>query len=265
VLPRRPDDGDVESFYAELLRVGRDVEALEALLAERPLTDEGLLTLLRRTVPRLFLEYVVRTDPWSRRPSILTAVITSPRAEKGLCLRLIPQLPWRSLATVAATPWLLSVLRLRAEARLVELLLELKLGERIALARLATRALLTRLIEDPDARVVEASLLNPRLTTDELLVAVGRDTASRQLLESCAASTRWRDVYALRLGLVLQPRTPLALALGQISSLTRRDLLRVTRAAALAPLVRRAAEHVLEVRARGPGPGAGRRDPDPEN
>lgn len=240
---------DVDQLYAELLRVGRDVAAIETLLAERPLTDEVLLTLLRRSVPQPFLEILVRTEPWASRPAVLAAVVTSPRAERALCLRLLPHLRWRSLAVVAATPWLPPMVRLRAEGMLVELLTELKLGERIALARLATRALLARLVQDSDSKVIEASLLNPRLTSDGLLAAIARDTVSRLLLEACATSARWREVYAVRLGLALQPRTPLPIALAQISSLTRRDLLRVSRTPILAPLVCRAAEHVLAVRA----------------
>jgi hypothetical protein len=253
VAPRSSFSEDVDHLYAELLRLGQDAAAIEALLTERPLPDEVLLNVLRRTVPRPFLELLARTEPWAGRPAVLTAVVTSPRAERSLCLRLLPHLPWHSLAVVAATPWLLPIVRLRAEGMLVEQLPELKLGERIALARLATRALLARLVDDLDSKVVEASLLNPRLTTDDLVLAIGRDTASRCLLEACASCARWRETYTVRLGLVLQPRTPLPIALAQISSLTRRDLLRVSRAPTLAPLVCRAAEHVLAVRAGGQG------------
>jgi hypothetical protein len=45
---------------------------------------------------------------------------------------------------------------------------------------------------------------------------------------------------------VLQPRTPLSLALGQLSSLLKRDLERVARTPELAPLVRAAARRVAE-------------------
>jgi hypothetical protein len=49
----------------------------------------------------------------------------------------------------------------------------------------------------------------------------------------------------VRLALVLQPRTPLALALQHISSLVPRDLRRVGEEASLRPLVRAAALEVL--------------------
>jgi len=55
----------------------------------------------------------------------------------------------------------------------------------------------------------------------------------------------------VRLALVLQARTPLAIALAQISSLVKRDLLRVVETAGLRPLVKEAAAAVLERLAEG--------------
>ena len=59
-------------------------------------------------------------------------------------------------------------------------------------------------------------------------------------------SSRWSTNYAVRLALVLQPRTPLPVALLQISSLVPRDLRRVVDTAGLRPLLRAAAGGVLE-------------------
>ena len=63
------------------------------------------------------------------------------------------------------------------------------------------------------------------------------------------ASSRWRERYALRLAIVLQPRAPLALALGQLSSLTTKDLARVAEAPGSRPLVQAAAARVAAARA----------------
>jgi hypothetical protein len=242
---------DVERLQAELIRIGEDVAGVRRLLAETSPSDNAILALLRRAVPRAFLEQVAKTEPWANRPLILTAVVMNPHADKALSLRLLGLLPWRSLATVAATPWISGAIRLRAEALLDTLLADLRLGERIALARIATRPLLLKLVFDTEARVVEASLLNPRLCADDLLNAIRREHPSRILLTEIAASPRWTEVYAVRLALALQPVTPLALALAQISALVPRDLERVAATEGLAPLVQAAALRVLEARARG--------------
>jgi hypothetical protein len=94
--------------------------------------------------------------------------------------------------------------------------------------------------------VLEGGLLNPRLREQDLVTTVRRDDAPRPLLEACSRSTRWSSNYAVRLALVLQPRTPQAVALLQISSLVPRDLRRVAEARDLRPLVRAAARTVLE-------------------
>jgi hypothetical protein len=133
--------------------------------------------------------------------------------------------------------------RVRAEAILVEMLPDMRLGDRIALARLATPAVLRLLLADADRKVSHACLLNPRLREADLVVAL-QGAPAPSLVEEVAASSRWSESYAVRLALVMQPRTPLALCLAQLSSLLRRDLLRVAETAGLAPLVRAAARRL---------------------
>jgi hypothetical protein len=250
VAPAERTQDDVERLHAELLRIGEDANGVRQLLAEACPSDNAVLALLRRAVPRAFLEQVAKTEPWADRPLLLTAVVMNPRADKALSLRLLSLLPWRSLASVAATPWISSPIRMRAEALLDVLLPDLRLGERIALARIATRPVLLKLVVDVDPKVVEAGLLNPRLSAEDLLNGIRREQPSRVLLGEAAASPRWMEVYAVRLALALQPLTPLALALAQITALNPRDLERVAATEALVPLVRAAAQRVLEGRRR---------------
>jgi hypothetical protein len=174
--------------------------------------------------------------------------VTSPRAPRALCLRLVGALSWRELADVAATMRLPAAVRARAESLLGDSLAEMRLGDRITLGRIATPPVLSRLLVDGDPRVVSAALQNPRLREEDLVRAVRRDDVPRPLVEGAAGSPRWRVSYAVRLALVLQPRTPLALALLQISSLVPRDLHRVAADTALRPLVRAAAASVLDRR-----------------
>jgi hypothetical protein len=211
-----------------------------------PIEEPVLVAVLRRAVPAAFLEELAATRPWSERGRVLAAVVMSPRAPRALCLLLVGALAWRELADVAATMRLPGAVRARAESLLVDGLADMRLGDRITLARLATPAVLPLLLGDADPRVAEAALLNPRLREEDLVRALRRDDVPRALVEAAAASPRWRDAYAVRLALVLQPRTPLALALQQISSLVPRDLQRVGADATLRPLVRAAAAGVLE-------------------
>ena len=235
----------VDALHAALLEAGSRVPRLRELLRE-PIDEQVLMAVLRRAVPAPFLELLAASPPWSERPRVLARVVLSPRAPRSLSLRLLAQLSWRELADVAGAPWVPAGVRLRAEALLREVQRDLRLGDRMTLARLATASVLPLLLVDEDARVTEAALQNPRLREEDLVRVVRRDDVPKILLECCAQSSRWSQDYAVRLALVLQPRTPLPVALLQITSLVPRDLRRIADAAELRPLVRSAAQGVLE-------------------
>ena len=235
---------DVDALFAELLRAGEQEPRLRAALAGSSLDAPSMISLLRRAVPVRFLEIVAATPPYGDDARVLAAVVLNPRVPRPLALRLVSSLFWRDLADVAAGPHVAGAVRLRAEGVLKERLPELRVGEKVTLGKIATPAVLNILLADPDAKVIRACLQNPRLREEDLVTAVGQDAAPRALLEGVPESWRWRDSYAMRLALVLQPRTPLAIALAQISSLLPADLARVAEAPGLAPLVQIAAQRV---------------------
>jgi hypothetical protein len=241
-LKDRPDP--VDAVYADVMRAGAGAEDLAAALGRVREDPTLLVSLLRRPVPVPFLEMVAETAPWSRDPRVLAVVVLNPRTPRALSQRLLPALHWRDLADVAASPRVDPGARVRAEGLLKELLPDLRLGERITLARLATPALLSPMLADPEPRVAESLLLNPRLREEDLVVGLRAAAVPRALLEAAASSPRWRESYAVRLALVLQPRTPLAIALGQISSLLPHDLERVAGTPGIVPVVQAAALRV---------------------
>jgi hypothetical protein len=234
----------VDALFAEALSAGESRPRAREVLARRP-DEEVLASALRRAVPVAFLEEVASTRPWSERPRVLARVVLSPRAPQALSQRLVSALYWRDLAEVAGTPRLPAAVRSRAESLLRDGLGEMRLGDRVTLARLATPALLAPLLADSERQVAESALLNPRLREEDIVVSLRREDVKVVLLEATVACSRWAANYAVRLALVLQPRTPLPLALQQISSLVPRDLRRVAEEAGLRPLLRAAAQEVL--------------------
>ena len=235
---------DAEHLFSQALAAGESRSRAREVLALG--ADERVLAAaLRRAVPVAFLEEVTATRPWSERPHVLARVVLSPKAPQALSLRLVAGLYWRDLAEVAATPRVPAAVRSRAESLLRDGLADMRLGDRVTLARLATPALLPPLLADSERQVTESALLNPRLREEDLVAALRRDDTRAVLVESTVSSSRWAGNYAVRLTLVLQPRTPLAVALHQISSLVPRDLRRVAGEASLRPLVRAAAQEVL--------------------
>jgi hypothetical protein len=235
----------VDALFQDALRAGESRARARELLAAFP--DEAVLAaVLRRAVPLAFLEAVASTSPWCERPRLLARVVLHPRTPRALALRFVGALQWRDLAEVALTSRINAAVRFRAESLLRDGLADTRLGDRVTLARIATPALLPALLADADTRVIDAALHNSRLREQDLVVTLRRADSPRLLAERALLSHRWSASYAVRLALVLQPRTPLPLALLQISSLVPCDLRRVAQQADLPRLVRLAAQGVLE-------------------
>jgi hypothetical protein len=241
--PRRA--AAVDEVHAEILRAGESRPRTRALLTEA-LDEQTLLALLCRSVPVAFLEEVAATPPWNERPLVLARVVLNPRSPRALGLRLVGALHWRELADVAATMRVSGAVRLRAEALLRDQLSQMRFGDRITLARVATPAVLGLLLVDSERRVVLAALENARLREEDLVTALRCDDVAAALVEGASVSPRWSASYSVRLALALQPRTPLAIALQQISGLVPRDLRRVAGEERLHPLVCAAARSLLE-------------------
>lgn len=241
-----PPAPHLDPLYAELLRAGENAADIRGFLTRHQPDDLLLLGLLRRAVPMRFLEFLATTSPWSERPRTLAGVVLNPRTPPSLALRVVQGLLWRDLAEVAHNPRLAAAVRNRAEALLMDQVVDLRTGERVTLAKIATPPVLRLVIADLDRKVSEAALINPRLREEDLLLAIRQSNVPVVLLEEVAASHRWSANYAVRRELVLQPRTPLAVALAQLSSLVARDLLRIADTEGLAPLIQRAALRVAQ-------------------
>jgi len=237
-------EGAVDALFAALMAAGDDARKVREALAAAPPDRTVLLGALRRAVPARTLEVLAATPPWSDDQRLLGAVVLSPKVSRALALRLVGSLFWRDLAEVAVSPRVPAAAKVRAEALLLDVLADLRLGDRITLAKIATPPVLAPLLRDTEARVVEAALINRRLREEDLVTAVRQEAVTRVLIEGLCASPRWRERYAIRLAVVLQPRTPLALALAQVTALLPRDLERVSQDEGLAPLVQLAARRV---------------------
>ena len=76
-------------------------------------------------------------------------MVLSPKAPRALALRLVGSLFWRDLADVAASPHVAAAAKVRAEALLLDAIADLRLGDRITLAKVATPPVLARLCRTP--------------------------------------------------------------------------------------------------------------------
>ena len=114
----------------------------------------------------------------------------------------------------------------------------LTLGERKSLARKPDRDMLARLLLDPHPEVIHRLLANPRLTEDDVIRIATKRPCRADVLAEIARSEKWMHRSRVRLAIVLNPSTPLALAAPIVSLLIRQELKLVAEATALAPMIR---------------------------
>ena len=77
---------------------------------------------------------------------------------------------------------------------------------------------------DPDPRVVQTILGNPRLTEGDVVKLAASRRASPEILKTVAQDTRWVARYQVKLALVSNPTTPTRIVLGLIPYLMKQDL-----------------------------------------
>jgi len=241
----------------ETLRVrlaSAPAEFLRGALANPSLGDEELVLLLRN---RAAEPETLRRIGGDRRRTVNHVVrrllCVHPSTPLVVARNLLPFLSWSDLAEVTRTPSSHAVLRQQAEKLLRARLGELNSGERVALARRATRGLIADLLASDDDRVLRGLLHNGRLIERDAVRIAERSTTGAALLEHLVTASTWGTRRAVRLAVLENPRTPIAVALGLLRRLDPRDLRRVATSSRVPRVVRVGAGRRLEADDRGAG------------
>jgi hypothetical protein len=96
--------------------------------------------------------------------------------------------------------------------------------EKIKLAMRGNKDARTILIRDPVRLVRRCVLQNPRVTDGEVIAVARNRSADEELLRMINEKREWMRNYQVRHALATNPKTPLAVALRHVSSLSERDL-----------------------------------------
>ena len=147
-----------------------------------------------------------------------------PQTPEVRALRFASGLFWRDLLELAGDTRVRPRIRRAAERHLVNRVPGLGAGEKVAIARRAGPLLVAQLRHDPEPRIVDALLENPRLTEGALMPLLSSDTARPEILSLVARHPKWGIRYPIRLALARQRRTPVQTALGILPHLKKQDL-----------------------------------------
>jgi hypothetical protein len=103
-------------------------------------------------------------------------------------------------------------------------IVHMRVGERVKLALKGNREVRAILIRDPVQLIQRFVLQNPRITEDEVLVMARNRNLDTQLLRMIAENKHWPRNYQIKLALVTNPKSPLAVALRFVHGLMERDI-----------------------------------------
>lgn len=236
---------------SDLVRQLRNANAarLHELLAGR--VDEFSLLHVRRLLLNPFcttehIEVIARQRRLRSIYAVQAALSRHRKTPEAVVLGLIPRLFWRDLLAIHLDVSLRATVRKVAEGYLVKRLPRLAVGEKIAIARRAGSGVLDHLHQDPDLRVIQAMLENPRLTEPMVLLMITGRHARPRTLDLIAANGRWGRRYEIRLALCRHPMTPFRAVFEILPALKRGDLESLIEIEDLSSVVHRRAAELLE-------------------
>ena len=218
-------------------------ELYEAALTELAVTLDEICKLAEQTneqaqaVLRAVVPSVVDVEHLDRIHSIRTTAIAARLLAVGRLLRsstteghLLEQTRQHESATLIQRP----------DGR------PLSLGERRALARQPTRAMLDKLMRDPHPAVTRILLSNPRITEEDVVTMAARRPAAPE--SSVEIARAWAHHARVRMAIVFNPGSPPGVSVPLLVLLVRPELAQVMRAVDLPPVVRATAHELYELR-----------------
>jgi hypothetical protein len=107
---------------------------------------------------------------------------------------------------------------------LYNMIVHMTVGERVKLALKGNREARMILVRDPNRLIQRFVLQNPRIGDEEVLTMARNRNLDTDLLRLIGDHKHWPRNYQIKLALVTNPKTPLAIALHFVSSLMERDI-----------------------------------------
>jgi hypothetical protein len=169
-----------------------------------------------------------------------------PLTPRHAALRCLDDLLFRDLLEIGRDARTSAPVRMAANRKLEDAMRFLAAGEKIALARLAPPALFSALLDEPEIRVLEAVLANPRLASEDLQRWLATGHPRPAALALVASDARWSGRPDVRIALLTHRSTPRAAALSLLTSASRGEWRRLAEDPSADALLAACARDLLE-------------------
>ena len=216
---------------AELFRLIRDADAatLHAALDNPNCEPAHILMILRHPhADEQTVHRILQHPEWLSHYKVKAGLVNCRTTPLHEAMRFIDELFWFDLVQVSLNYRVDPRLRRMAERRILMQFEQLAVGERMTLARIASRTLLIQLrnIEN-HPKVLISMLRNPRLMEEDLLVLLSRPGLPVEFIRKLATLPQWALREQVRMALLRHPHTPTHVAIQIASHMTRGQLRRL--------------------------------------
>ena len=205
--------GDAGPNLAERAQ-SRDPEELLVIGSSPALTEEIALSLLnRRDLPANVIEAISKNASVLKHRKIHIAVASHPRTPRHVSLPLARHLYTFELVKIALLPAVPADVKVGVDETIISRLEQISGGERLTLAKQASGRVAGALLFDPEERVIEAALRNPKMTEAVLVKAPGSKNATAKMVHGICGDKKWSIRRDIRLALLRNEHTALAHAI----------------------------------------------------
>lgn len=189
-------------------------EDLIEAAADRALGEDLALKLLNhRELPARALELLAKNPSAMKHRRVITGIVSHPRTPRFVSIPIANRLFAFELMHLTLSPKVATDLKVAADNAIISRLESISAGERIVLARRGSTRLAAALLNDPEARIIEAALNNPRMTEVEIVKALKLDKVKQSLIALACEHKKWQLRSEIQIEVLKAEHTPLAKAI----------------------------------------------------
>jgi hypothetical protein len=126
-----------------------------------------------------------------------------------------------------------------------QMIQELSVGEKVKLALSGDKEWRSLLLKESNKQISGAVLKNPRITEKEVLILCQNRSTNEELIRIILLNREWLKNYSVRLALTMHPRTPLNQAMRFLSTLSEKDLRKLSKSRNISSALTNACRRLL--------------------
>ncbi|MEW6571369.1 MAG: hypothetical protein AB1390_09380 [Nitrospirota bacterium] len=186
--------------------------------------DLALIIARRKNIDPIILESIYNDVRWKDSYRIKLTLCRNPKTPQRIGLSIIKTLKIIDLADLTRNKQVPINVRTKAEDAVIEKIISLPLGIKIALARKASSNVLVRLIEDGMREVVKICLDSSYITEGNICAIVSKKKTTSHVIHQIAHHPKWSRIYNVQRVLILNNHTPLIRIVDFLKNISTSDL-----------------------------------------